>query len=148
MFPFENMVTIFEMTGAEVKKMLFSCQSGTIGSFYQTSGIVQNVVTDSSPKLISFKLFDGTKEFEISEEETYKVAAIDFLIPNGGDDFKEIMNWYSPKNLTKHGNLRENIIEYISKYAKYMKKDYLIDRSHRKINIISNNLRGVNKYFS
>lgn len=133
--PFDNLMVTFDMRGAELKKALLIVQSSH-GSFYHTSGLLQNM-TLYPKKLISVKLFDGS---DIIDDKVYKIGSIDFLL-NGGDDFKDVISWYKPKNVAIYGLLRDYIIEYVSTKANYIKDGDFIDPNHKRINIVPGNLR-------
>ena len=137
--PFGNSVVTFEAKGWEIKKMFRQLQKGSKG-FYPTSGLKMVVKNDPSRKLISIKLYDGYKEREIDDEQTYSMISIDFcfpLDPNkvGGDDFRKVYQWFRPKNIKAveingYNTTRDILIDYMRnidelKAKKYYKKDNL-----------------------
>ena len=69
MFPFDNELVRFEVTGKEVRRMIWEIEEGTY-SYYPISGlrvmIKENSITGKR-KVISVKLFDGEIERDIEE---------------------------------------------------------------------------------
>jgi 5'-nucleotidase len=130
MFPFDNSIVSFDMTGAEVKKMLTALQKGKKG-FYHTAGVVQKVYTHPN-ELHEVKLYDGS---EIIDEKTYKVSTNDFML-NGGDDFKDVLTFYTARNVTKFGSVRTQMINYIKAIAQVNEEDF-IDPNHKRITMIA-----------
>ena len=64
---------ISEMTGEEMKKMLFQIQSGQY-SFYPTSGLKMVVTRKPRKQLLSVQLFNGLKEKEVINTATYTIS--------------------------------------------------------------------------
>ena len=133
MFPFDSKLVTVEMTGKEVKLALSLLQSGKEG-FYHTSGVMQDVYISPKKRLINVKLYDGS---EIEDDRTYVVATNDFLI-DGGDDFKIVREWYTPRNLKNHGLIRDFVISKL-KDIRNIQRCMLIDPNRRRLNIISRN---------
>jgi 5'-nucleotidase len=133
MQPFDNTLLTFEMTGAEVKKMLFTVQGGD-KSFYHTSGVQQIVSVNPKKKLISVKLANGN---EIRDDQIFRVACSDYLI-GGGDDFRNVKTWYTPRNIINFGLFRDAMIEGLPK-IKNIPEEGWIDNNHRRL-IIQDNL--------
>jgi 2',3'-cyclic-nucleotide 2'-phosphodiesterase/3'-nucleotidase len=132
MFPFKNDIVSFDMTGAELKKAMFAVQGGLKG-FYQTSGLQQNV-TLTPKSLLNLRLFNGS---DIIDNKTYKIGSIDFIIPIGGDDFRSVIDWYTPRNLKYHNvTLREEVQVQLSR-LELIRENSFIDQSRPRINIVS-----------
>lgn len=88
MFPFENTLKSFNISGSELLKTLEILQSGDKG-LYQFYGI-QTVVEKTASgrfKYVSALMSDGS---QIDPSRYYTGIATDFLL-NGGDDFKNVM---------------------------------------------------------
>ena len=132
--PFGNAIVKFEAKGWEIKKMFRQIQKGSRG-FYPTSGLKMVVRSAPTKKLLSLKLFDGFKETEIKEDDTYNIISNDFCFPldpnkDGGDDFKEVYQWFRPRNITKveiggYNNTRDIFMEYLRNIKKLEAKNLL-----------------------
>lgn len=129
MFPFDNFIVSFEMTGAEVKRMLQVLQKGKKG-LYQTAGVTQKIYT-SPYELLEVKMYDGSA---IVDAKTYQVASIDFMI-GGGDDFKDVLPFYTPRNVKYYGHLRTQMINYIKMLGRITEAPFL-DPDHKRIDLI------------
>lgn len=112
MIPFDSKVVTFEMTGEEMKKMLFQIQSGQY-SFYPTSGLKMVVTRKPRKQLLSVQLFNGLKEKEVINTATYTIATLDYDILLGGDDFKKVVQWYQPRNVKIYDILRDVVSDYL-----------------------------------
>ena len=95
------------MTGEELTKLIKTIQNGT-KNFYQTSGIKQ-YFKQGTYELTKLLLFDGTP---IDNSKTYKIGAIDFLMPLYGDDFSSVKSWYQPRGLVEFGDFTEQAVAY------------------------------------
>lgn len=118
------------MTGAEVKRMLKVLQGGKKG-LYSTAGVTQKVYTNPH-ELIEVKMFDGS---EIVDAKTYKVATVDFLL-GGGDDFKDVLKFYTAKNVMYHGHLRTQMINFIKALGTITEARFL-NPNHMRINLVT-----------
>lgn len=105
MFPFENSLISFDITGEELLQMLSVIQSGTLG-FYPAYGLKQTVAIRNEKKIyINATLANGEP---INPQSTYRGVSIDFLVKNGGDDFKNVMNKiYTLRNDRSEGDIKE-----------------------------------------
>jgi len=130
MFPFENRVVRLEMTGEEVIKIFTILQKGKNG-FYHSSGVHQKVMYNPN-SLIDITLIDGTP---IDVNSIYTVSTIDFNIPHGGDEFQDVMSWYTPRNLVDFGFIRDLMIESISKIP-VITEDMFINKNRKRIDIV------------
>ncbi len=139
MFPFENTIVSFEMTGAEVKRMMTVLQAGK-KAFYHTSGLMQNVTIEPST-LVSVQNYNYT---QIDDGKTYIVASNDFML-GGGDDFKDVVTWYTARNVKNYGLLRNHLIDYL-KEKKFVNREDLIFPDHLRLNILNKKSK-VNKNF-
>ena len=87
--------------------------------------------------LSDIRLFDGYKEFEIISEKEYLISAIEYLIKEGGDDFKNVLSWYNPRNLNcDYGDIGD-IIERYLKAQKIVDARKYIDENNPKIKFIN-----------
>jgi 2',3'-cyclic-nucleotide 2'-phosphodiesterase/3'-nucleotidase/5'-nucleotidase len=132
MCPFDNNIVTIDILGKDIIRMMEVLQAGKKG-FYQTSGLTMNV-TDVPRSLIpgSLKLYDGT---DITMNKFYKLATLDFLIIGGGDDFREVLKFYSPVGLKIVAPQRESVIEFI-KNVGYITESTFIDFLRKRLNVI------------
>lgn len=104
MFPFENTLISFEMTGAEIIQMLTTVQSGN-QEYYPMDGI-DLVVGRNEKKVnrfISAKFSNGDS---IVLDKVYRGLTNDFLL-QGGDNFKGFIGkYYTPRKTINHGLVR------------------------------------------
>jgi hypothetical protein len=64
--------------------------------------------------LSDIKLFDGYKESELLLEKEYLITTIEYFIKDGGNDFKNVLNWYTPKDLNcDYGDIGDLIEKYL-----------------------------------
>lgn len=139
MFPFENDIISFEITGEELRRMIYETQTG-VYAYYPTSGLKQVVYETTKKDLISVKLFDGINEFEIDDKGTYSVSTNDFCVPSkegvlGGDDFRRVTKWMKPKNKKNHGELRDHLKEYLKLIPELIKSNFL-DKNNPRLRIV------------
>ena len=145
MFPFNNFIVSFEMTGLEIKRMLKIIQKGNF-AFYPTSGDKETVLIHQNKKnLIDVVLFDGLYEIPIINDKNYTVSALDFCIINGGDDFADVVSWYKLRKLIKYGDTKSNIIRYL-KSMKYIYTKNLIDKKNPRLRIIEDKKRKFSRF--
>ena len=145
MFPFDNYIVSFEMTGLEIKRMLKIIQKGNF-AFYPTSGDKETVLIHQNKKnLIDVVLFDGLYEIPIINDKNYTVSALDFCIINGGDDFADVVSWYKLRKLIKYGDTKSNIIRYL-KSMKYIYTKNLIDKKNPRLRIIEDKKRKFRRF--
>jgi hypothetical protein len=88
MFPFNNLLVSFEMTGYELLQTLTVIQGGKKG-FYPNWGLRQriSIAGNGTRTFLGATLSNGN---EIDLSKNYRVVSIDFLT-NGGDDFKDVI---------------------------------------------------------
>jgi 2',3'-cyclic-nucleotide 2'-phosphodiesterase/3'-nucleotidase/5'-nucleotidase len=133
MSPFDNNITTFDIPGKDVKKMMSIIQSGSKG-FYQTSGLMMNVTTNPHSLIEdSLRLYNGTT---IEDNTMYNIATIDFLVPFGGDDFKNVKPWLIPQNLQAIAPVRDAVIDFIRTIG-YIKEGMFVDPNHKRLTVIS-----------
>ena len=102
MFPFENNICSFEISGSSLISMLKTLQSGRRG-LYHLWNINQTVQLLPEPKLTSASFFSSAK---IQPEKIYKGATIEFLL-KGGDDFEDVMKEnYAPVKSKVEGKFK------------------------------------------
>jgi 2',3'-cyclic-nucleotide 2'-phosphodiesterase (5'-nucleotidase family) len=131
MFPFQNYVVTVEMTGAELRKTLSTIQSAK-KAFYPTSGVVQKLTLKPKKSFVSVQLLNGVN---IDEKKTYVVSLVDFLINGqGGDDFTEVLKWYTPRKRKQIGLFRDLIREYLRKFGTITQS--VIDTKNPRISIV------------
>ncbi len=102
MFPFNNDLISFEMTGKEILHMAEVLQSGKNG-FYHFWNLLTDVTYDKELNTRSFNSVSWMDGTSIDPEGVYRGVTIDFLL-NGGDDFKSVD--YKPRNTKKHGDFK------------------------------------------
>lgn len=104
--PFDDNISTFEITGAELWQVLEVLQRGTM-AFYPTAGLKQ-YICKSNKKIINITLMNDEP---LSLSQTYIVGANNFLI-RGGDDFAEVLNFYQPRNIKNFENIRDSVAGY------------------------------------
>ena len=131
MFPFDNTIVSFEMTGAEVKKMMETVQPGVRG-LYPVSGL-QFAFDRAEKKVTEVKLADGSY---LDENKMYKIATTNFIMPGFGDDFAAIKAWYTPRNVVKYVDFASNLLDYL-KEVKNIPLKVHFDADHPRIKFIN-----------
>ena len=104
--PIDNYVVTFEMTGREFIETMKIIQRGAMG-YYSTAGI-QQVICKERRAILDIRLINKT---EIDEERKYTIATTNFMV-YGGDDFHEVVNLYTPKNIKNFTILRDIVYNY------------------------------------
>lgn len=113
MFPFDNYLISFEITGAELLLMLQVVQDGGLG-FYHTAGLRVTVSAQGGKghRFINATWVNGDP---IVPEAEYRGMSIDFLL-QGGDDFKDVMGKvYSLRGSRKEGSIKELVRSELKK---------------------------------
>ena len=130
MFPFNNTLISFEMTGEEVFRMLKNIQRNTI---YPGSGLNQLIKITSKGKLqmVNAQIFDGETYKNIEKNKTYTVCTNDFLAA-GGSAFYKVRKWYTPRNYKEHGIIRELVTEYMKNFE-IITRDMFVDEKHPRL---------------
>ena len=113
MFPFNNTLVRFEMTGREVYHMF---QNLAYYSLYPQSGTLQIFnFKNSIYTLKGLTLWDGDKETFIDPDKTYKICTNSFLA-NGGSGMSYVRKWYKElRNPKDFGNIRELFYSFVQK---------------------------------
>ena len=129
MFPFDNIIQSFNISGSELLKTLDILQSGDKG-LYSFYGIQTTVTKDGAKfKFKSAKMMDGS---EIDPSKYYTGMASDFLL-GGGDDFEKVINHiYTPRNVVNIGDFRNSLRPGLID-LKTIKAGSLIDPEHPRI---------------
>ena len=91
-FPFEDAIVSFEVTGRELISIVQTLQEGYLG-FYISSGLIQNVC--SKPHSLVNVTLENNIDIEL--DKIYKIGTIQFIMM-GGDDFADVLKYYTPKN--------------------------------------------------
>ncbi|MCQ2821066.1 MAG: bifunctional metallophosphatase/5'-nucleotidase [archaeon] len=135
MFPFNNTLVTYEMTGREVERMFKDIENGY--SLIPNGGALQLFSKAKSGyiSLLSFKVFDGYKEYDIDYEKTYRIGLTDFLA-GGGSRFSRVNQWYTPRGWIDHGNNRDMMLNYM-KSMKIIKEGSLMDKEHPRVRYIN-----------
>ena len=110
LLPFKNNICSFTLTGREIKHMMSIIQTG-VKSYYGVSGVKQ-IISENEIKgkyLKNIVLYDGVYESEIIEDKEYSVSTTDFLF-NGGDDFKNVITWFNPKDIDCNYGVMANVV--------------------------------------
>ena len=137
LLPLKSNLCTFVMNGKEIKKMMSILQTGE-KKYYLTNGLKQTMSRNEKGEyyLSDIKLFDGYKESELISNEEYLVSTIEYLIKEGGSDFKNILSWYTPKQLNcQYGDISELIEKYL-KAQKIVDVRKYIDSNNPKIKFI------------
>ena len=137
LIPIKSNLCTFVMTGKEIKRMMTFLQTGE-KKYYLTNGLKQTISRNENGEyfLSDVKLFDGYKETELMIEKEYTVSAIEYLIKEGGNDFKKILNWYKPKNLDcNYGDIGDLIEKYLKAQKTVDVRKY-VDENNPKIQFI------------
>eukprot|EP00828_Plagiopyla_frontata_P006807 TRINITY_DN1306_c0_g1_i7.p1 TRINITY_DN1306_c0_g1~~TRINITY_DN1306_c0_g1_i7.p1 ORF type:complete len:347 (-),score=47.15 TRINITY_DN1306_c0_g1_i7:97-1137(-) len=104
--PFNGGAETCQMNGSELLQAMQILQAGELG-YYQTSGLEMNV-TLNPRKLISIRFYNGS---EIEPSTNYTVVSNQYCW-NGGDDFKEVRKYYTPRDVVKYGESRDLYQKY------------------------------------
>ena len=137
LIPFKSNLCTFIMNGKEIRKMMSILQTGE-KKYYLTHGIKQtmNLNENGQYYLSDIKLFDGYKETELVPEKDYTISTIEYYIKEGGSDFKNILSWYTPKELKcEYGDIGVLIEKYL-KAQKILDTRKYIDSNNPKIKFI------------
>ena len=134
---FKSNLCTFTMNGNELIKMMSLLQNGE-DKYYCTNGLKQIMSKDENNKyyLSHLKYFDGFKEEEIIPDKDYTVSAIEELIVKGKSDFRDVLSWYTPKNLKcDYGDIA-GIVENYLKAVKTLDVGKFKDVNNPKIKFI------------
>ena len=119
MFPFDNVVCSFTMTGQEVLRML---RDITGRKFYAVSGM--RVTYKRNPNVFVGAVMEDESEIVVDKE--YTVGSFDYLI-HGNVEFKNVVTWYKqPRNFKTYMTGRKALEMYL-KELKVIKKGAFYD---------------------
>ena len=104
--PFDDDVSTFEITGAELFQVMSVLQNGSM-AFYPTTGMKQYICKENK-KLVNITLMNDEP---LNLTKTYIVGANNFLL-HGGDDFTQVLKFYTPRNITTYENIRDAVAGY------------------------------------
>ena len=104
--PINNYVVTFEMTGHEFIETMKIIQRGSMG-YYSTTG-VQQIICKDKRTLLDIRLINKT---DIQLDRIYTIATTNFMV-YGGDDFHEVISYYTPKNIQNFTILRDIVYNY------------------------------------
>ncbi len=107
--PFDDVVSTFEITGEELLHVMTVLQNGSM-AFYPTSGLKQ-YFCKSHHRVLNLSLIYNDEPLNLTR--TYIVGANNFLI-RGGDDFTEVLKFYTPRNIKNYGSIRDTVAVYAS----------------------------------
>ena len=107
--PFDDAVSTFEITGEELLHVMTVLQNGSM-AFYPTSGLKQ-YFCKTHHRFLNMSLIYNDEILNLTR--TYIVGANNFLI-RGGDDFTEVLKFYTPRNLKTYGSIRDAVAVYAS----------------------------------
>ena len=131
--PFDDDVSTFEITGEELFKVLSVLQNGSM-AFYPTSGIKQYICKESK-KLLNVTLINDEP---LNLTKTYLVGANNFLL-HGGDDFTQVLKFYTPRNIITLENIRDSVAGYAEETKVLNSNDSpIIDPSKPRIILVDN----------
>ena len=120
MNPFQSNIVTFEMSGEEIYKTMNVLQTGE-KKYYAISGM-----------RIYFKNVNGnfiidkitlSNDQEIDRKKNYIIATTNFIF-GGGDDFKDILKWYTPRNTKTFEPLISIVEEYLINIKDINKANY------------------------
>ena len=131
--PFDNLLSTFEMTGAEIIKMFVDLANNKM--IYMVSGL-KTFYTRKDNKFVKLLIYnnDNTKCGEIDRNKNYVIATYDYLI-DGNMEFQKVFKWYKRRKV-KYLKLGTDIIYEAIKNIKYIGKDEYINRTNPRINWI------------
>lgn len=127
-FPFEDIIVTYEVTGEELIKIVKKLQEGD-WSFYLSSGLKQHVC--NNPNYLINVTLENDKNIE--NNQIYTVATSRFMVL-GGDDFSEVLKFYTPRNLVYYKGIREVVGQYL-RNSKVLNEDgkKFIDPMNRRL---------------
>ena len=131
MFPFNNDICTFEMTGAELIQTLKDIVST---KFYSVSGLMVTYARNPN-KFISALQYEGGKYKEIDLKKTYIVSTLDYLI-KGNVEFEKVAKWYKIRNFKCFGGFREVVAKYL-KQIRLIKENDFVDPLHPRNHFIN-----------
>ena len=123
MMQFDSDIISFNITGYQLKKLLYSIQKSK-SAIYPISGLKQIIRNNgNSYELISFKLYDGYVEREVNDKEIYKIVTNNYCYPFGGGGFKNVIKWLKVPWYS-HGDIRDFFIEYLKNVPIIISSNY------------------------
>ena len=104
MFPFENEVQTFELTGGELVETMRVVQTGR--RFIQACKLMMEITIDKKSNTKSLEKIRFSNGSEIEPGRTYTGVSLSFLI-QGGDQFSKVIGTaFQPKNVRTLGEFR------------------------------------------
>ena len=123
MNPFQSNIVTFEMNGEEIYKTMNFLQTGE-KKFYAISGM--KIYFKKVNETFIVDKINLSDDKEIDRKKNYTIATTNFIC-EGGDDFKEVLKWYIPKNKKIYGLLTSIIEEYLINIKVIRKANYYED---------------------
>ena len=127
LLPYDNYVSIVELTGRELRDLLDACTSSlpfTSGDFPQVSGIKFTVDTKAQERIQDLMVLNKqTNDYEpINLDKTYQLATIDYCITGGGLQGKLKKNKVVKSSIIIYN---ECLINYVTDYLDaHITKEY------------------------
>ncbi len=134
--PFENSISVLQVSGKELHQILRVAESGARG-YFPVSGVQMRLVGNQYEvsgndldhdgkiepwevdRLVNVRLMDGSP---ISDKKTYRLATVDFLV-SGGDDFGWVMKPIPKKRITQASGpggtnllVRDVLVQYLERH--------------------------------
>lgn len=126
--PIDNYVVTFEMTGREFIETMKIIQKGFMG-YYSTKGI-QQIICSEFRQILDIRLIDKS---EIDEERNYTIATTNFLV-YGGDDFHEVVDKFTLRNIKNFTILRDIVYNYaLEQKVLNTEEKPCIDKNHPRL---------------
>ena len=131
--PFDNLLSTFEMTGAEIIKMFVDLANNKM--VYMVSGL-KTFYSRKDNKFVKLLIYnnDKTKCGEIDRNKNYVIATYDYLI-DGNMEFQKVFKWYKRRKVKCYELGTEIIYDAFYK-IKNLGKDEYINRTNPRINWI------------
>ena len=131
--PFDNLISTFEMTGAEIIKMFNDLANNKM--VYMVSGL-KTFYRKSDNKFVKLLIYnkDNSKCQEIDGNKNYIIATYDYLI-DGNMEFQKVFKWYKRRKV-KYLKLGTEVIYEAIKKIKYIGNDEYINKTNPRINWI------------
>jgi len=131
--PFDDDVSTFEITGAEIWDVMSVLQNGSM-AFYPTTGLKQ-YICKANKKLVNITTMNDEP---LNLTKTYIVGANNFLI-HGGDDFTQVLNFFTPRNIRSFENIRDAVAGYAGELKTLNSKENpIVDQMNPRIILLEN----------
>lgn len=120
MNPFQSNIVTFEMNGEEIYKAMNILQNGE-KKYYAISGM--KIYFKKVNGIFNIEKITLNNDQEIDRKKNYIIATTNFIL-GGGDDFKDVLKWYTPRNKKSFDLLIPIIEEYLINVKDIKKANY------------------------